>query len=67
MTRKEQLKIAKRIAQAELILKNSKDKSEQLRAKKEIISVSNAVTQIEDLIEIEILVQTFLKEEKIGL
>lgn len=61
MKRKELKNLAKKIAKAELIVQNSEDKNEIVRAQDEIIELSGRVSTIEDMIELDDLIQEILQ------
>ena len=64
MKKKELKNLAKRIANAELIIQTSSDKKEINDAKKEIIELSNHAIDLEDMIILDELVQDILSQKK---
>ena len=63
MKKKELKNLAKRIADAELIIQISSDKKEINDAKKKIIELSNHAIDLEDMIILDELVQDFLSQK----
>lgn len=63
MTRKEQIKIAKKIADAEFIISTSTDPNKVARAKDTVLNISNKISNLNDLFEIELLAQEFMEEK----
>ena len=63
MKKKELKNLAKRIADAELIIQKSSDKKEINDAKKKIIELSNHAIDLEDMIILDELVQDILSQK----
>ena len=63
MKKKELKNLAKRIADAELIIQTSSDKKEINDAKKKIIELSNHAIDLEDMIILDELVQDILSQK----
>ena len=63
MKNKERKNIAKKIAQAELILQNSQDLAEKAKAELEIIRLCSKAKSIEDMEAIDEMVQEFLADQ----
>ena len=61
--KKELKNLAKRIADAELIIQTSSDKKEINDAKKKIIELSNHAIDLEDMIILDELVQDILSQK----
>lgn len=66
MTRKERIKMAKKIADAELTIATSKNSVLVAKAKEEVLALSNKIESYEDMVEIDLLAQKFIEEEKLG-
>lgn len=60
MKNKERKNIAKKIAQAEMILQNSQDLAEKAKAEKEIVRLCSQAKSMEDIEIIDEMVQEFL-------
>lgn len=65
MKKKELKNLAKRIADAELIIQTSSDKKEINDAKKKIMELSNHAIDLEDMIILDELVQDILSQKKV--
>lgn len=63
MKKKELKNLAKRIADAELIIQTSSDKKEINDAKKKIMELSNHAIDLEDMIILDELVQDILSQK----
>lgn len=62
MKRKELKNLAKKIAKAEMIMQNSSDAAEIGRAQQEIMDLSSKVSNIEEMIELDDLIQEIILE-----
>lgn len=62
MKRKEILNLAKKIAQQEIILQNSKDTKEKSQAEAEIMKLCASVKSIDDMVEVDDAVQEILSK-----
>lgn len=60
MKQKEIKNLAKKIAQQEMILQNSKDSYEKARAEKEIMKLSACVKSIDDMVALDDAIQDIL-------
>lgn len=63
MKRKELKNLAKKIANAELIIQSSDDKEKIHRAEQEVIELSGHVDSLDDIAIIDEMVQEFLTKE----
>lgn len=63
MKKKEMRNIAKKIAESELIIANSSDKNEIQKAKGTILALSNRITNLNDMLELDVLVQELLAQK----
>ena len=63
MKKKELKNLAKRIADAELIIQKSSDRKESNDAKKKIMELSNHAIDLEDIIILDELVQDILSQK----
>lgn len=66
MKRKELKNLAKKIANAELIIQSSDDKEKIHRAEQEVIELSGRVDSLDDIAIIDEMVQEFLTKELKG-
>lgn len=62
MKRKELKKLAKRLAELELIIEHSDDHEERLRAQNEVLDISSRVVSIEDMLALDEMTQEILEK-----
>ena len=62
MTRKELKKLAKEIATYERVIQETEDRNKRSEAQSQIIKLADKVTQIEDMLALDIFIQENLKE-----
>jgi len=62
MTRKELKKLAKEIATYERVIQETEDRNKRSEAQNQIIKLADKVTQIEDMLALDIFIQENLKE-----
>ena len=62
MKKKELKKFAKRLAELEHLISTSTDYDERQLAQKEVIDISNKVTDIEDMLILDAMVQEILEK-----
>jgi hypothetical protein len=69
MTKKEKIRMATQIADAEIIIMTSSNSEEVRQAKDTVINLSNKIDSFKDLDDIQELAVTFVqsKKEKLGL
>ena len=63
MKNKERKNIAKKIAEAELVLQNSQDLAEKAKAELEIVRLCSQAKSMEDMMAIDEMVQDILAKE----
>lgn len=63
MKKKELKALAQQIAEAELIIQQSDDKKEVSKAQRKIIELTKKVTNFEDIMDLDELVQEILSEK----
>lgn len=63
MKTKELKNLAKKIAEAEMIVQNSDDKKAVHQAQERIMELSGKVTSLDDIVRIDEMVQEYLKQK----
>ena len=63
MKKKELKALAQQIAEAELIIQQSDDKKEVSKAQRKIVELAKKVTNFEDIMDLDELVQEILSEK----
>ena len=63
MTKKELKKLAKELARLERVIKTTTDSEARYRAEQEIMTLSNKVDDLEDMVAIDEMVMTLLEKE----
>jgi protein subunit release factor A len=63
MTKKELKKLAKELARLERIVKTTEDNEVRYRAEQEIMTLTNKVEDLEDMVMIDEMVMTLLEQE----
>jgi hypothetical protein len=63
MTKKEFKKLAKELARLERIVKTTEDTEARYRAEQEIMTLTNKVEDLEDMVMIDEMVMTLLEQE----
>lgn len=63
MTKKELKKLAKELARLERIVKTTEDSEARYRAEQEIMTLTNKVEDLEDMVMIDEMVMTLLEQE----
>lgn len=62
MKHKDLVKLARKIAEAEKIIQTSSDKEEVSKAQQKVIELSGQVKTIEEMLNLDEILQGFLKE-----
>ena len=62
MKHKDLVKLARKIAEAEKIIQTSSDKEEVSKAQQKVIELSGQVKTIEEMLNLDEILQEFLKE-----
>lgn len=63
MTKKELKKLAKELARLERVIKTTEDGEVRYRAEQEIMTLTNKVEDLEDMVMIDEMVMTLLEQE----
>lgn len=63
MTKKELKKLAKEIATYERVIQSTEDRNKRSEAQNQIIRLADKVTQMEDMLALDIFIQENLKED----
>jgi protein subunit release factor A len=63
MTKKELKKLAKELARLERIIKTTEDNEVRYRTEQEIMTLTNKVEDLEDMVMIDEMVMTLLEQE----
>jgi protein subunit release factor A len=63
MTKKELKKLAKELARLERVIKTTEDSEVRYRAEQEIMTLTNKVEDLEDMVMIDEMVMTLLEQE----
>jgi protein subunit release factor A len=63
MTKKELKKLAKELARLECIIKTTEDNEVRYRTEQEIMTLTNKVEDLEDMVMIDEMVMTLLEQE----
>lgn len=63
MTKKELKKLAKELARLERVIKTTEDNEVRYRAEQEIMTLTNKVEDLEDMVMIDEMVMTLLEQE----
>ena len=63
MTKKELKKLAQELARLERIIKTTEDNEVRYRAEQEIMTLTNKVEDLEDMVMIDEMVMTLLEQE----